>query len=264
MFLNFYFLLEAYDRLGQHLYGEEWDHHEIFKPAMRSPEDIDAERAPLERQYAAAQAEIERCDREIKATLSGSRVEQLKAEKAWQFELRNEAAQALSEKLEIDDRYRQRYRQFERRYRTEETLVAALKNRDLEAVFNAGMVIEPELWDGRPGFQYWILESLARVPSNFSSRRRAPVFLKRDEFDAWLQRVTPINATAPSDDPESCGRRFLDAAVREGGQRKQYPKGEYRRQAQEACPGLSRRAFDRLWDQMVPDSWREGGRIKRR
>jgi hypothetical protein len=126
MFLQFYFLLEAYDRLGQHLYGVEWDHLEIFKPAMRSPEEIEAERAPLERQYAEAQAEIERCDREIKDTLSASRVEQLNAEKARQFELRNEAAQVLSDKLKIDDRYRQRYRQFERRCRTEETLVAAL------------------------------------------------------------------------------------------------------------------------------------------
>jgi hypothetical protein len=42
------------------------------------------------------------------------------------------------------------------------------------------------------------------------------------------------------------------------------PKAAYRRDAiEEFGPGLTRRAFDRTWDSVAPDSWKRGGRRKK-
>ena len=255
-----YILLEAFDRLGARIYGDQWTGME---PWATSPEASLALRQ--ERQQASA--EVKPVDAEIKTA-------QHAFDRAIDNDERNQASatlhklreqkKPLSEKLDsipdVSDAYIRDQAAFERRRETEAILRDGLKQGRIRLQFGPDMILDWRDWREAPRSRLYIALSMATVAERLSSLRRAPVFIDRTEFDAWLREIVPLNPDAQQPTPEELCAAFLRAEIRKP---KSKRRDEYLDEAMAKFPGLTHRGFKRVWDETVPASWKESGRLKK-
>ena len=117
-------------------------------------------------------------------------------------------------------------------------------------------------------------EALARCePRDYSVQVLGfllPQMVHRDDFAAWCDRQgwpRPsfwFRTKWPSKGVQAGGgvkydcQRWLRECAATGAARR--PKAAWRAEALQRFPGLSKRAFDRLWARTVPPEWKEAGR----
>lgn len=256
---SYYFLLHAFDVLGRRLFGEEWTRQEYRQAPLPSPEEVTAERAPLEQRIAELDARQEEIEQDIGRSLSAGQLDSLKGDKAALITERTACRERLSHLYRIDDRYRHEYETFTRRRETEKRLFGALASGQLAASYGGLCNLDWEGWSRERGFKVYLETSLVVAPRLRGGARRASVLIPRDAFDEWLKTVLPITAGAIATlSPEEQCRAWLTSLAASG----QKPKAKTAlcEEALKRFPGLGPRGFRRVWDLHVPASWRRKGR----
>lgn len=256
-FSRLFLLLEAFDLLGQHLYGREWIGTEPWACPTRL-EELRAEKRRLRVQLQTLRAEIAALEEEWRDALDGAESEQIGTVLHEKRQVREQIAEEARSLPDLTGSYGADQEAYERRRKTEETFLSGLRTGAIELRFGPDQIIHWPTWRGHPDFLVSFALSLARAPLAISSRRRAPLLVARAQFGAWLEETLPITEEAQQlTSPEQRCVIFLKEEVAKG---KQSTKSAYRTQALGHIDGLQERAFNRVWDATVPPEWKRSGR----
>lgn len=257
---SLYPLLWAFDRLGERLFGNTWDGNEYQRKQIESPDDIEAKRTPLEVQLAEFDRKEQTHRTSIKRSLKEAVIHRHQSAIAKLIEQRVRINGELALLPSVDGSWRRRYAAYERKASAEQTLIDAFGSGDLAANFVGGLVIDRWLWSEPNEFRYYLAESLGVISQRYSSCRRSMIVVPRTKFDEWLKGIKPIVVSSQTISPEDLFRARLRQDIKGA---KPGSKTAYRERVLEEFTGLSRRAFDRVWDQDVPDSWKRSGRPRK-
>lgn len=254
-----YLLFDAFNRLGDYLYGDEWTKLEAWARPCDPPDllrrrdsqlvgklrKIDAELAALseEHRFARELGEQER----LSQLMQPLRIERQRMQVEW------DSIPVVTDTY-IDD-----HAAFLRREHTERTLCEAAGESTFGLRYATGPNIDWPTWRGEAGFKLYLNLSMAVVPPKLSSLRRGPVFVDRVPFDKWLDTLLPLNA--PPNSPyvrRAAFVNFFNAEVQKGERRysrtamQEIAQGEYE---------IGTREFGRIWSEHAPEHWKRAGRI---
>lgn len=253
------YLLHAFDLLGRRLHGARWNGQEYRAAKRQPPDDVSAARAPFERSIAdldrrqAAIAEARR------RTVAADEIARLADEERAVIAERQSLRNQLRELPEPDDSYATAWQAYSRRLETERLLVDALRSGKLQVQFPSGTVVDWPYWERDAGFKLFLELSMVKVPRHRSGAGRGSVLFRRDAFEEWLKTVLPYDEGDQAQLPpeERCRAWLVDLV---GKMQKPGRKEALRSEAMVRFPGLSKRAFDRIWEKHTPSNWRTAGR----
>ena len=256
-----YLLLEAFDRLGQHLYGEDWTGTEPWARPTDPPNLLREKRKSLgdrileldavlrdkhsRMHYAADEAERAAIAEEIRP---------LEQEKA-------EAERVRADLPIVTDSYMRDHDGFVRRERAEAELFDALRSGEIVLRYGTNLLIPYKDWSTEPGFKLHICLSMATASPKLSGLRRAPVTIDGKVFDQWLSKRLPINL--PPDSPQAKEAALADDLrrhINSGDPRMKRPaflkwaKAEYK---------LGARPAGRVWDSIATPDMKHPGRPRK-
>lgn len=258
---RYHSLLQAFDLTGRRVFGDDWRGDEAFARPTDDPEPARRTRDAL-------------IDRIKALTLEAQPHEAVMA-----LEVENEVYEDASAKLHVIDREIDRlkrelnalphlgdawvidYQAFERRSRIEAELCDAFAKGDLDLLAGPTELVQWRAWSRLPSFKVYFGLSTVRLPSSHGERtRRRPAFVPKVALALWLERFEAVNtATANALTPEARLQVWLRDKI-DRYQPKEFSKRRYRDDALAEIPGLSTRAFERVWGQVVPQSWKSSGR----
>lgn len=258
-FSRLYLLLEAFDLLGQHLYGSEWAGTEPW--ARPSPlEEVRRQKERLRDQLRTLRTEVAALEEDSRDAIDRAEAERISEALDAKRKAQERAEEERRSLPDLTGAYAADQAAYERRQKTEESLLAALREGAIQLRFGTDQVVHWPSWREHPDFSISFELSLARAPRALSSRRRAPLFVERQQFTDWLQDLLPLTAPAYSTvTPEQRCVAFLKEEIARG---RTMTKPRYRATAMQKIPGLSERAFNRVWANTVPRTWSRSGRRK--
>lgn len=256
---KYYFLSEAFEFIGHRLYGDSWTGHEIYQRSVPSPEQLSQAHVISREAYEGVDKEISAIRERISRTIKEPEIRDLEEQLRSKTALREAAIRDLNSHPEPTDVNVSVYDNYQRKLKAEATLNDAIRNGRITVHNSHNHPIDNVFWKGHPHFCYDLELSVVRVPRSYSARRFHAARIAIPEFDAWLDTVSPVTRSAERllSAREQC-ERFLRKMIEAGPQQKS--KADYLYEAQTANPDLSKRAFDSVWNEIVPDSWKGAGR----
>lgn len=262
--LDQYFLFQAYELLGERLFGPEWTGGEYSLRALKvlAPEQLEARRQSIETKIADRNRQIASHRERIRRSVNAEEIASAQQNEKREIEARSRLDRSLFDLPRPDDSYRKDFAALQRHLTAENHLIQALRKSEIVARAGFGMLIPAEKWDSASGFKFHIELSLVIFPRDFANHRRGSVTFPRPEYEAWLGQQIPVvpdesNPVAPD---VQC-RNYLRGAVGVG---KTMSRDEYRDEALRRFPGLSERRFRQLWSEVVPLDFKLPGRRKGR
>lgn len=255
---QFYFLLEAYDRLGARIFGHTWTGNEIIERPTKSPDEVFEERQPLEVEIKKIDTKVARLQSKASAVISGDGLAKIDRQKKSLLAKRSDLSIRLSDLPTVNQDYKDRFAAYQRRLRTETCLFGALQKGETSAQVYGGFILRKELWQGTRGFKCYLELSLAVLPRELSGKRRGTIVFPKGQFENWLKGIRPkvIDDENPPSPYDLCVIYLREQA--KGSKVKIKPR--YLEEAQRQIPELSERDFLRAWAQEVPPSWKRRGR----
>lgn len=261
---RYVFYLQAYDQLGQHLYGDHWTRNEIRARKVQPPERVEAEHRKLDVEMESVWAEVEalRAHRKSKMLDPNARRETELQETQLLDKVQAINAKRFEQPYQRE-RHTRDYDTYVRGQITADKLLTAFKSGKLRAAFGLDpTTLPPELWHGAEGFRLYPHLSMAVVPPTVAASRRGSIMVERLEFETWLQSVVPVvpelqEPPTPEDLCEKWLRNLLDRGE------VPKPKAEYRDLAMKEIEGLSWRKFDQVHARVVPPELRKAGRPRK-
>jgi hypothetical protein len=256
---HYYFLLHAFDRLGRHLYGEEWTGDEFRAQHVMT-------RAELEREHERLGNELREVEGELRAVTgmigrsAGATVTALKAEETQLTDRCERLRQRYWMTPKPDGSDDVRFRDHERCRRTRETLFDALEAGSLQAEFIGGPIVDWVGWCRQPGFRVCLEFSFVILPRT-AATRRGSVVLRRVAFEEWSKSVLPasrvrLEGLAPF---ERCRLRIQELGRTISKPRKKVLRDQLKRE----IPELLDAEFNRAWELYAPAAWKSKGRPRR-
>ena len=257
-----YTLTEAFEHVGDLLYGKDWSGHELLMTPRQDPTDFKQERLNTFTSLEEIDRTISELERFNRSTNGGSEAGQGESTLS---ELQAESAllQAkYSELPDADDGYEKKFKIYQRKLNAEKLLITALANGEIKAQVLGGPVIPKALWKGKDYFRYSLQLNLVRLPRDITSKRHQSARIPIGKFQEWLRLLKPF--ATPVDKKylsETRCREFLREVSAEGVQR--HKKDKYYCLAKEwGIPDLARTTFNDVWKEegLLPDSWKLPGR----
>ncbi|MBB3065350.1 hypothetical protein [Limibacillus halophilus] len=256
-----YLLLEAFDLLGRHLYGDDWTGLEAWARPQRSTREIRQEREALLAEIEKSTIALDALTRRYNAVLDHDEQRALDAEITATRQALNETRNRLRDLPSLTGSHIRDSAAYERRAVAEGLIKGALDKGELTAIYGPNQPFAWQDWKNQPWFRLDIALSLATVSPELSNLRRAPVFLPRATFQTWLDGIEPKTLERLEEmTPEMRCRAYLKEEVSKG---KTKSRDDYQEEALSLIEGLSIRLFRQLWTEIVPDSWKQGGRRKK-
>ncbi|MBF0168090.1 MAG: hypothetical protein HQL45_10710 [Alphaproteobacteria bacterium] len=258
---NHYFLIEAFQLLGKRLFGPEWQGDEWKAEKLDAPDVVVAKRTPLEAELSESDRQIAQIEDAISKNVKADKIENLKQEKRGLLARQQDIHKALRNLYVPDKCYQSRYAAFVRRHETEARLSEALRTDSIPSRILGGIILNGSHWQSRAGYRHMIDLSLIVLPRLVYSKRRGTVLVPMAECGAWLETLMPIvvDPEAPPS-PEFQCVEFLRQIFAKGEPYPYSTKLQYLEAATRKFPGLSKRAFDRVWGNHAPDSQKKRGR----
>lgn len=257
-----YPLLEAFDRTGRRMYGNAWRGIEAFARRADDPKATKAERAEIVARI--TELSVEAVPHNTVLSLDVSQ-EEFQAASGALAPLYIEE-RALKEKLttipHVTDYWVKDFEAYSRRRKVENELRAAFEKDELKLHLGHSELANVRSWSGHADFRIYFGFSMVRIPFRLNDRqRRSPAFVKKAEFDSWLDRFGPAYNSEAKLTPEARLKAWLQEMVNKN-KPKERTKDDYLAQAQAEIPNLSARSFTRVWAVTVPEIWKEKGRPK--
>lgn len=260
-----YSLSDSFTALGQRLFAQQWSGQEIEASKVQDPAVIRQRRAPFEAEMVELNLlrqakDAERREAVSKDALGSINSDLIEIERRQQelFTCLNEVG--MVRKFEDEDHAR-----WERFERTEAELLRAFREGELYVFGANSSRIEPRLWIEMPdGFGWnWSL-SLIFWPKDKSARPVDAAKINCVEFEDWLAGQLPVVEGANVDQLTPQQRYTLHFRKLAKAGPKPASRDKMKRDAIREFPGLSGRAFQRVWDKEAPDSWTKSGKPRKK
>lgn len=257
---GYYLLLQAFDLTGRRIFGSEWRGDEAFARDTEDPSSISHERRITQDRIKTLATSAA----PYNAILASDADEEEHQKASDALHYLNRETEQLKERLatlpHVTGSWLADHGAFKRRRDIEGKLFEAFRSGDLDLQVGPNEIVQWRNWSRQPDFKVLFSISCVIVPrSHAGQRRRGPAFIQRVAFNNWLNRFADAATGTHEFTPEGQLEVWLRDKVRRF-KPKDFSKPVYRDQALEEIPGLSKRAFDRVWDNVVPDSWKSGGR----
>lgn len=252
-------LSDAVELLGRRLYGDTWTGTEfLYREPRKSPEEIAAERKPLESELTDLEVALRDIKSAIEKTLDREKNRQLAADRD-----RTEGRIAhLRTRLSLDHTLNEAvidaYNAHARGKTTTEMLLEAIKGFNLKIQDERGRELDRTVWSN-PKFRYYLDLSFIINPWGSGKPRREAVRVDRDHFQNWLANLKPFVEAARERSTDEQLREFLRQEFAAAKARPRKTKGALRAAAQAKIDGLSDRMFDRIWALEAPAESRKAG-----
>jgi len=253
---DYYSLLQAFDKLGQHLNGSDWTGTEAWSRPVQEIGGLAKRHSEIDAELEAYQLELIPLQNQFHKMMPGSQRDKI--------DQKISVIQTAVRKLEIakgnipdySDSMIRDAELFARREIAEQRLIQALVDGKIEARYGHQFMIDWKAWSQDKGFRYFLALSMAVVSSARSTARRAPIFIGKAKMDAWLYLEVEDKRQTFLSPEELCAAYIRDKAQT----CKWSLKEETLIEAQNKISGLSKRAFDRAWSSAAPENWKQSGR----
>ncbi|MZR30237.1 hypothetical protein [Sneathiella litorea] len=255
---NYYFLLQAFDRLGRHLYRSDWTGMEAFASPSDDPVILKNQLKELDDQLDTIELEKMALFQKGGRLEMGQEKEQIDQRL---FELQKQEQELLNQKCALPS-YRETliadYDQYQRGRQAREILFLGFANKKVKALFGLDQIIDWKLWRDYESFEVSVTLSLATAPPEYSTRGDAPVFVSKDSFEQWLTTLQPLVESEPEilTKKEQTIRHMAKLAE------------IHERMKKEDCwqamnteiHNLTRNMFNGVWKDHAPIQWKKPGR----
>lgn len=259
---DYYSLTEAFERTGHTMFPAEWTGIEGWAARADDPAQTQAERRTCLDDIDQIEAKIEPLNRKFRRDLSD---EELNAANAAIHILKRDLKQAEERLKSIPNVSEWRIQDFEaytRRKAVEVALREAFAAKTLWIRHHAAAMLDWRAVNSDPAFRICFRLSILRLPySEAGNQRRAPAFIRKDEFHDWLKIKGLANIAKSDLTPTEQVHLWMREQIKRDVTR-QFTRDEYFELAKAECPAISERGFRRIWASETPDHWRKGGRPK--
>lgn len=260
---NFYSLLQAFDLTGRRVFGSAWNGEEAFARRANDPNATRQERQDILDGIKAQTAQAQQ--HQVILTLdAGEDLDQSASDSLHGINAElDRLKRRLSGLPHVTDWWVADHEAFARRQRIEDELRAAFAQGDLDLLIAPSEIVQWQSWSRLADFKVYFGLSMVRVPfAHAGRRRRGPAFVSKLALSQWLERFGLPDPAGGELTPQAQLKIWLKEQVREN-EPKKYSKASYRNEALAIIPKITARAFDTVWDQTVPKSWRQSGRTRK-
>jgi len=253
-----YLLLQAFDLTGRKIFGDEWRGDEAFARDTEDPSSVSDERQNVQNRIKTLAASTVPHNAIL---ASDADEEEYQASSDALHQINQELGQ-LKERLatlpHLTGAWLADHEAFKRRTDIEAKLFEAFRSGDMDLQVGPNEIVQWRNWSRQPDFKVLFSMSCVIVPrSHAGQRRRGPAFIQRVAFNNWLNRFSGAATETHELTPEAQLEVWLREKIKGP---KEFSKPVYRAFAIEEIPDLSARAFDRVWDNVVPENWKRSGR----
>lgn len=259
---DYYSLTEVFERLGHAMFATDWTGAEGWAARVDDPARTQAERRECLAEIDTIEAQIEPLNRKFRRALSDA-----------EFDVANAAIHPLKQSLhEAEERLKSipdvsewRIRDFDaytRRKAVEVALRTAFADQALCIRHQFNAMLDWREVSSDPAFRICFRLSLVRLPYRQNGdNRRAPAFIRKDEFHAWLDAKGLAHVAKTDLTSTQRVQLWMRNQVKSDGTRK-FTRDEYFELVKADFPNTSKREFLRIWSAETPEHWRKGGRPK--
>lgn len=185
----YYFLLQAFDRTGEAMFGGDWSGQEVrARPPETDLRKVQKHQADIETQLMKLEAQLVALLEESASDLSplemDRRGDRLLAIKAAQKECRRQLV-ALPDLTNTNNESAER---FERRCAVEGELRQVFDCAKLSLIAGDGLTVVWSQWAVEPDFSVDFYLSTVTCPASIVSAGVAPAFVVAEDFDKWVSR----------------------------------------------------------------------------
>jgi hypothetical protein len=253
-------LADAAELIGRRLYGETWTGSEYaYTEARKSPEEIAAERKPLEEERDAAEAKLRETEAAIQKTMDEKENRWLAAQRG-KLETRiGQLNGSLGFHHTLNEIVIDAYNAHERWKTATDTLLRAIRDRRFMVHDGRGRELNQSVWSN-PKFHYYLNLSIVINPRVSGEPRRQAARIYTDQFKKWVETLPPIVAPKREPSTKELVTEFLQREFAAMGARPRKMKQALREKAQKEITGLSERMFERVWAAEAPTELRKAGR----
>lgn len=255
---DYYFLLQAFDRLGRHLYRDDWTGMEAFSSPSDDPDILKNQHEDLDDQLDTIGLEKTALFQKGGRLEAGPEKEQINQRL---FELQRQEQELLNRKSALpSDRETliADYEQYQRGQQARETLYAGFADKKIKALFGLDQFIEWKLWRSYESFEASVSLSLATAPPQYSTRGDAPVFVSKTSFDQWLITLQPFVESVP--EILTTREQAIRLMVKLAETHDRIKKEDCRRAMNAEIPDLTQNMFNEVWKDHAPVHWKKPGR----
>lgn len=256
-----YSLLQAFDEVGRAQFPKDWQGDEAWaKPSpadlvgiQRQRQEAESNLANVLKKVIQTRAEFDASQSEVERNILSSLLSDLYQERN---SLRERiASQPNPNQGQIEDGER-----FARRAAAERQLNAAFCSGALMVQFGRNCVVPWNDCLREDGLTINYILSQVTLPADKAPAGPHPAFVERAQLDDWLGCMfePQEDGTAVLTTAERL-RLWLEEQVRTL-QPRQKTKAALNREAMDRFPGLTKRLFEQVWANTVPESWKKAGR----
>lgn len=258
-----YDLTQAFLRLGERLYGAQWSGNFRELSIRRKPSDPTAIAEKLE--------QLKIHEKEISALIDAEKSKIAKTTDPAIIDASTVKIGGLQRELSVIHQNQMNmptpdeaaWAAYERRTRTEEILIGALANRELQW-WALGMVpVDSGPWERKPGYNYNIELSLVWWHPRIHGTRRQFVRIYKRSFDEWLKTVSPTGIGAAEKlSPLERAQIWFQKETKEN-EHPRMSRDNYIEEMMRLFHGLSKRqALNQVWGRFAPAQWKKPGAKK--
>lgn len=255
---KYHLLLQAFDRLGRHLYRNEWTGMEAFAAPSDDPDTLKEKHKELDDQLDAIGLEMAGHRQRGGRLESGPEKEKIDQRL---FKLQRQEQVLLNRKSALPS-YREtmvaNYDQYQRGQRVREILFAGFADKRIKAQFGLNLIIDWKIWRDFESFEVSIPLSLAAAPPEYSSHGRAAVFVSKGTFEQWLITLQPLVEGEPETLTKKDHAIRLMATLVET--HRLMKKEDCWKEMEAKIPDITRNMFNDVWKIHAADHWKKQGR----
>ena len=261
-FRRCYTLSDAVELTGRRLFAHEWTGFEYSQERPQwSPDELEQAHSAIQKTINALEQQLSETENAISATLDDEENQRL-GQKRSSINRRRQIEASKLGLLPQPEILRQTFEAYRRRIEAESAVVDAIQQGKLNVHDGRGRPLSTLVWtDVR--FRYYIELSIIVNCKTAGAPRWRPARIDEKELDRWVATLQPPVQSRGKPSADEQLRLFLRQQVRavEGGTPVQ-GKAAFRELARKEIPGLTKRMFERLWMEEIPDSWHQPGRRK--
>lgn len=256
----YYFLLQAFDRTGEAMFGGDWSGQEVrARPPEADLRKVQKQRDQIEAQLQDFGAQLDALREEKTTDFSplelDRRGDKLLAIKAAQKDCRRQLM-ALPDLTNTNNESAER---FDRRCAVENELRQAFENEKLLLIAGDGLTVVWKQWVDEPDFTVDFYLSTVTCPADVAAAGIAPAFVMSEAFDKWVMRFPFGMLGRPVPPLMTQIEDWLIDAIKDDPQ-KRISAAEFRTRAKKQFPDAKKAQVETAWNKVAPPSRTRSGR----